>query len=104
MSAVTFADNTYYLGQAKTWGVKKSVVLDLPPGGLHPPGKPAFARGQCRQVAIRDAMHVENNVVVGTSATLSLERTKATQWVFDFSKLLLLPWIDEVVCAWGGLG
>ena len=97
MAAVTFADNTYYLGQAQKWGVKKSIQLDLPPGGLHPPGEPAFSKGLCRQVSIRDALAVEKNIVVGTSATLTRKNVKATQWVFDFSDLLLLPWIDEVM-------
>jgi hypothetical protein len=97
IAATVFRDNTFSLGQAKSWGVNKTIVLDLPQGGFAPPGRPPFTKSQCRQVVIESSLSQETGTVISTRARLSLTHENATDWVLDFKDILLLPWIDEVM-------
>ena len=83
--------NTYALGAAKQWGVNKSVVV------VQPPAPAKFTRAQCQHFVVEDEISAEKGTVVQTRARQTLRQTNATEWAFDFSEQLLLPWIDTVM-------
>ena len=90
IEAVVFRENTYSLGK---YGGNESIVV-VQSGDF-----PLITAGQCKRFVSEDEITLGTALkkLRTTRATQTRYQKNATVWTFDFSDMLIFPWIDTIV-------